>query len=130
MSYNDYLTAWAVYIFASAGLIWTGFIWTRWIQPAFLRRSVRMLATLTLLTPYQSYTDMDYLAPAWIILVFESATNGPDAALRAGIPLSITLGSGLLLTVIYSLFYKPSHPSVLENHNPGTKDRRDNGEET
>lgn len=115
MTQQDYLIAWALYVASCSGLIWIGWSWTRKIRPAVLRRCIRVIAILALLTPYQSYPDMDFLAPALIILVFESVLEGSQAALRVGVPLATSLGAGTLIAILYSIIFRQ----------PNKKDRKD-----
>lgn len=106
MTQQDYLIAWALYIASCAGLIWIGWSWTCKIRPAIIRRCIRVIAIVALLMPYQSYPDKDDMAPALIILVFESVLNGPESAMRVVIPLSTALGTGIFLAIIYSIVFR------------------------
>lgn len=78
------------------------FKFTRWAIPwAFPRTLARILFAVLLLTPVRAYTDMDFLAPAWLVAMFEffkpTSVDGPARALT---PLVIALMAAFVLALI------------------------------
>lgn len=81
---------------------------TRLVMPwRPLRTLIRLFCLVVLLTPVRAYTDMSFLAPAWMVAVFESlkptSIEGPA---RAVTPMVTLFGALLLLSIgYYSLRY-------------------------
>ena len=75
---------------------------TKLLPWRFLRYLFWLLVIAVLLTPVRAYTDMDFLAPAWIVALFEfvrpTSQEGPARAIT---PIVIAIG-GLLLLLLSS----------------------------
>lgn len=103
MDPNDYTTAWTVYLCA-AGV----FSLMSW---GILRRlPLRSLAFLLqcwllalLFTPWYVQSDAELMAPAFIVLVLDLITIEPQAAIRALIPLVLSLALGLVVAIGLSI---------------------------
>lgn len=70
----------------------------------FLRQLFWVLVIAALLTPVRAYTDMAFLAPAWMVALFEfirpMSQEGPA---RAVTPI-VMAGGGLLLLMLFLYF--------------------------
>lgn len=56
-----------------------------------------ILVAVLLLTPVRAYTDMDFLAPAWVVALFEFVrTTSQEGPARAITPMVVALGGALL----------------------------------
>ncbi|MAT51591.1 MAG: hypothetical protein CMK32_10455 [Porticoccaceae bacterium] len=80
------------------------------------RNSLRILLLAVLFTPVRAYTDMHFLAPAWVVMAFEFVQpTTPEGPVRALMPLlSVFLG----LLVVYLLF------TLLRRLLPGNRQKR------
>ncbi len=102
---SSYLTA--IYVYCGAAILaalwlawWLGRRWPN----GWTALLVLLLAAL-LLTPAFPQPGVETMAPALIVLVFESLLNGPDAAAHAIKPLSIAcaLAAALALLLRFTL---------------------------
>ena len=92
----NYGLVWASYLAAAAvfvSIVWHLFVFRRFLLLTYV---VRGLALALLLTPWTSNIREPYLAPALMILALDGITLGPEAAVRAFVPLFV----GTLLGVI------------------------------
>lgn len=68
----------------------------------FPRTLARLLFAVLLLTPVRAYTDMDFLAPAWLVAFFEffkpTSVDGPARALT---PLTVALAVAFALALAW-----------------------------
>ncbi len=79
------------------------------VLPGFPLRALVRCATVALLgTPMLAYPDMDYLAPAWGVMLFDaiSPTQG-DGLLRGFLPLLVVFGLLYVVTVLVWLARRP-----------------------
>ena len=68
-----------------------------WGLVAYYLGAVLVLISVVLLLPFNAYPDMDYLAPAWFISLFEGITKSTDEGyLRAGVPLIVACLVGII----------------------------------
>ncbi len=91
MSSSDYVTAWLLYLLASAGLTYAVVLAAKHYS---LKESGRLLALVVavfLLTPYYAGLEQTFLAPAWVMVIMEAIEKGEHTAWRAGMPLLISL---------------------------------------
>jgi len=72
----------------------------RW--PAWLRRTLRIVLLLLLVTPYISDPDKQLFAPAFLICVFEMMFGDHQLATNASKPLLAVLTGGMLLSFLLS----------------------------
>ena len=95
-----YLIAWCIYlagvVFACA-IIW---YWTRNMAVVEFRKVVRTCFACLLLTPYYSDAEQTFLAPAYIVCVFDVMQEGIEAVGKAGTPLLLVM----FCAIIFSLF--------------------------
>jgi hypothetical protein len=105
LSDSSYLTAMYTYLGAgSAFLVYLALILGRsWQWRAAWVTLVVLIAAALLLTPAYPDTDIQTLAPALIVAIFEGLINGPEAAQHAIRPLVYMLGLALLLSIVLSL---------------------------
>jgi hypothetical protein len=83
---DGYGWAWIICLGATALVIVCGVLLTRRLRPHWLRDLIRLLAAATLLVPAGAGPSEGYLAPAYIVLLFEAVFRGdgdPGAALAA-----------------------------------------------
>ncbi len=78
---------------------------TGWVMPwKPLRVVLRVFFTALLITPVRAYSDVEFLAPAWVVAVFETirptSEQGPALAYAA---LSISFAGLLMVTAGYYL---------------------------
>lgn len=100
---DDYLYGWLLYI--SGGLVFMGCWWwlTAKIRFADIRLLLRVIAGVIMFVPWYVSPDMDYLAPAIIMVGMEGLFEGPGAFWRAGTPLLVVLALAVVACLIYSL---------------------------
>lgn len=95
---EEYLYGWVFYGLGALLLILCGWILTARIAWAPLRHLIRTLAIVTLIVPWYADSDMEYLAPAWIIAAFEGIFE--KNFWRAGGPLLSALAVAVAVQVV------------------------------
>jgi len=99
--YTDANYLWGlVSYYLGAGLVLL-FCWhfRQWIGWRYFRNLILVLLSVVLLMPFSAYPDMNYLAPAWFVSIFEGLTEATEAGyLRAGVPLIVAT---LVAVVVY-----------------------------
>ena len=86
MAQEGYMTAWLVY--SGAALVILAVIW--WLTATWrlwLKAPLRALLIAVLFTPWLVSTETDSLAPAWVIMLFDSLIQADAEPMRAGAPL-------------------------------------------
>lgn len=100
---EEYLYGWAFYLLGVLMVMVCGWLWTARLRYGGLRMVLRSLVAVFLVAPWYASPDLDSLAPAWIIAVFEGIFEGGDAFWRAGLPLVAALSATLVLTLVVQL---------------------------
>ena len=77
---------------------------SRLIKWREIRHLSRVVVAVSLLTPWYSDVNYEYLAPAFIISTVEGITNGGQAFWRAGTPLLIALIFAVALSLGWTIF--------------------------
>lgn len=67
---------------------------------------LRAVALVTLLLPWTSEKNSDYMSPAWLVSALEGTFDGGDAFWRAGLPLLVSLILTLLLSTLGYLLWR------------------------
>ena len=91
---------WGLVAYILGVLMVTPLLWwaTRLIPWHPVKAFFRVLVLVFLLTPVYAYNDMSYLAPAWVVGVFEIIKPQTDEGIWRGL-----LPIGLCFVVIYAL---------------------------
>jgi hypothetical protein len=87
METQDYFIAWIIYLLASAGLfilVWRGLKQINWLE---LRWLLSLWFLCLVFIPMKVLPDQGYLAPALIVFLMDSITEGKQAGLRGLFPL-------------------------------------------
>jgi hypothetical protein len=85
----NYLLAWGAYLLSCVGfclVFWRG---TRWIGFAGLRRFIRATLVVILFTPVVVSTEKEWMAPAFLVGIYEYALGNIEVAQKAGIAMLI-----------------------------------------
>ena len=100
----NYILYWLAYLAASAVfyVIFWKLSYPR--KPAFLAYMLRGLLLALMITPWYSNSQNDQFAPALMIAALDTITLGASSALRALIPLMLSLILALIISII--LYYK------------------------
>lgn len=106
LTHEEYLMAWGVYLLAASGLFFAFWQMTRSLPWLFLKRVIRVSVMVVLFMPWFSYSEQDYLAPAYLITAFEALAQGSELWVRAGVPLLSALSFAFVLTIIFSVALK------------------------
>ena len=96
----NYGLFWLGYLLASSlfiAIIWHLIVFKRAV---LLTYGIRAIAVAMLSTPWPSHVDGPHLAPALMVLALDGITLGSDAALRAFVPLSLSVVVGLVVAVV------------------------------
>jgi hypothetical protein len=92
MKMDSMQLAWFAYIGGSLLLLalcwWTTASW----RPALLARLIRVWLMIVLFVPAYADAERSYLAPAWVVTFFVSASEGLDAAQPVYWPLVAAFG--------------------------------------
>lgn len=106
MEAGDYTTAWVVY--GLAGVVLAILSWTqlRKLRPRELGWLLQFWFMALMFTPWAVEEGGTVRAPALIIFVMDAITVSREAAIRALIPLVMTLLLGVLVTIALSVGYR------------------------
>ena len=106
METADYALAWVIYVLAA--LLFAFISWR--VLQRFLRREFAYLLECLLLalmfTPCAVIADQPVMAPALMVLVMDSLTIEPKAAIRALIPLVLALGLAIIVALVLIVIHR------------------------
>lgn len=106
-----YLTSWAIYLAAGTLCYVLFYRATRWIRPRLLANLLRAVMIALIYTPWTVATDQDLMAPAVIVILLDMITVGPDAFVRALVPLVLAILLAIAVAIGISLFNRGRHRS-------------------
>lgn len=99
-----YLTSWAIYLVAGTLCYVLFYRATRRIRPGLLANLLRAVMIALIYTPWTVSTDQDLMAPAVMVILLDMITVGPDAFVRALVPLMLATLLALAVAIAISLF--------------------------
>lgn len=99
-----YLTSWAIYLAAGTLCYVLFYRATRWIRPKLLANLLRAVIFALIYTPWTVATDQDLMAPAVMVILLDMITVGPDAFVRALVPLVLAMLLAVAVAIGVSLF--------------------------
>lgn len=99
-----YLTSWAIYLAAGTLCYVLFYRATRWIRPRLVANLLRGIMIALIYTPWTVATDQNLMAPAVIVIPLDMITQGPDAFVRAMVPLVLAVLLAILVATGISLF--------------------------
>jgi hypothetical protein len=104
MSTTYYFSLWAIYIVAF--LVAYKFFWefTRWPRVWWLGSFLRIMVLIFFMTPAAQSEGGEFLAPAWITLVFDELQGVEDGWFRAGINLMAASSLGFFAYFVHLVF--------------------------
>jgi hypothetical protein len=106
---------WFVYLAAGLAFYVVLYRFTRFKRALWWSYALRALFLALALTPWYANSDSGTLAPALMVMTLDLITVGSEAAVRALVPLALSLcGSLLISTAIYFIQKKR-----LNNNNIG-----------
>lgn len=85
----NYLLAWGAYLLSSVGVCFIFWRCTRWIGFNGLRRFLRAALVVGLFTPVIIVPEKDWMAPAYLVAIYESALGHEELAQKAGLSMLI-----------------------------------------
>lgn len=100
---EEYLYGWLFYLLGVAIILGCGWWLTSGIRFKELRQLIRLSAVVTFLVPWYASPDAEYLAPAWLMAVFEAIFESGDAFWRAGTPWLSTLAAVIGVALIWQI---------------------------
>jgi hypothetical protein len=106
MEAGDYTTAWVVYLVAGVVLALLSWRLLRKLRPRELGWLLQCWFIALMFTPWYVEEGGTVRAPALIIFVMDAVTVSRDAAIRALIPLVLSLLLGVAVTVVLSMGYR------------------------
>jgi len=93
---ENYVWGLLVYLLGFLILLPIGWHFTGKIPWSTVRHLTRLVCIVLAVTPAKAYTDMYFLAPAWIVIAFELLSPTTEAgAARPLVPLLLVLGAAL-----------------------------------
>jgi hypothetical protein len=104
MSATYYFSLWAVYILASATAYYFFWEFTRWPRVWWLGSFLRIFVLVILVTPAAQSEGSEFLAPAWITLVFDELQGIGDGWFRAGVNLMAASAIAMVLYFVHLIF--------------------------
>ena len=103
MSSENYLLGWLVYLCGAVGLLVCWWHVTRRVPQLQWRLFLRLLVAVLLLTPYNAGPELSEWAPALVMTLLEGIFHGPEAMLRAGVPVLVALLCAVLIAALGQL---------------------------
>jgi hypothetical protein len=88
---SNVLLAWTAYLFAGAAFFALYWRLTRFKQQQLLSYCLRVVMLAIIITPWYVSDQSSLLAPALIIVLMDGITIGPEAAVRAFVPLFLSI---------------------------------------
>lgn len=116
-THDEYFYGWLLYLAGVALMMGCGWYFTSGIRIRPLKILIRVAAAVFFLVPWYSSSDLDYLAPAWLIASFEGVLGGETSFWRAGAPLltAVALASTLTLLIIAGLHFLRSDREPVDS---------------
>ncbi len=96
---SEYLYGWLFYLLGVCLIMGCWWYLTAGIRHGLVRTLLRALGVTFFLVPWYASSDMDYLAPAWLIAAFEGVVGGDSSFWRAGAPLLSALTVVAILSI-------------------------------
>ncbi|HHX82111.1 MAG TPA: hypothetical protein GX696_03915 [Pseudomonadaceae bacterium] len=100
MDSGDYIIAWGVYCLAAAVFSWLCWRVLRKLRSRGLAWLLQGWLLALLFTPWYVQPDDTLMAPALIVFAMDSITVSSESAVRALVPLIMTLFLSVVLTVL------------------------------
>lgn len=85
MENSSYLIAWSTYLICSIGLIFVFWRMTRNLKFRRTRRSLRAFVAVVLFTPINIVSGGLWLAPAYLVGLYDWALGNTEKAIQAGL---------------------------------------------
>lgn len=95
MEYQEYLTAWLLYLLGCSLLIAVGWRWTRPIGNAYLRAAIRLSVSAALLVPVAHEDNPALLVPATVVTLLGAFIGNASAAVAAAKVLLFSFAVGV-----------------------------------
>ena len=109
MIWTDYLVAWTVYlllVLLACSIFW----YITWnMRYVGIKRVVRIGFACFLLTPYYSDAEQQFLAPAFIVALFDALSDGAVGMIPASTPILLVIFCSTILSLILSLFQRKAY---------------------
>ena len=117
MTETQYFLGWAAYLLGGTGCMLGLWLVARHWHPR-IKRFVMVLFAVFVYLPDITRTDMDFLAPAFLITLFDGLTYGSEAMIRTGKAIALVAGVGSLIALLLPV-------SKLNSKNKKTKKTSD-----
>ena len=114
MTETQYLLGWAAYLLGGTGFLLGLWLITRHWQPR-IKRVVMVLFAVLVYLPGITRADMDFLAPAFLITLFDGLTYGPEAMIRTGKAIALIAGIASLIALLLPVSKQTSKPEKPDN---------------
>lgn len=98
-----YLTSWAIYLAAGTLCYILFYKATGWIRIKTIANMLRGIAIALIYTPWYVSESQDLMAPAVIVIPLDIITVGGDSFIRALVPLTLAVCSGIICGLAWSL---------------------------
>lgn len=110
----NYLLAWGLYLFSAVGICFVFWRCTRGIGFAGLRRFLRATLVVVLFTPVVVNADKDWMAPAFLVGIYEYILGNIELAQKAGVAMLIGIVVILLGLKLEYIVRKLLHLQAVE----------------
>ncbi len=110
----NYLLAWGLYLFSSVGMCLVFWRCTRWIGFNGLRRFLRAALVVVLFTPVVVSAEKDWMAPAFLVGIYEYVLGNYELAEKAGFAMLIGIVVILLGLKLEFIIRKLLHMQAAE----------------
>ncbi|OED49958.1 hypothetical protein ACH42_01535 [Endozoicomonas sp. (ex Bugula neritina AB1)] len=119
MTETQYLLGWAIYLLGGTGCLLGLWLIVRQWHPR-IKRFVIMLFAVLIYLPGITRPDMDFMAPAFLISLFDGLTYGPEGMVRAGQTLVMIAGSASLIAALLPIGKQASKKTKRQNSDKGS----------
>ncbi len=99
MTTTQYLGAWIVYLLAASGCLLVWFRMTRSLSAGYFKRLIRWLPAVLVFVPAFIKQDEPWLGPAFLTMLYDGISYGPEAMLRTSEGVSVAAASAFVLAV-------------------------------
>lgn len=122
MTETQYLLGWVVYLLGGTGFLLGLWLLIRRWHPR-IKRCILVLFAVLIYVPGVTRPDMDFMAPAFLIALFDGLTYGVEAMARAGQSLIIMAGAAGLVALLLPTGQRAGKQQKQTQENSATPDQ-------
>ena len=126
MTETQYLVGWAIYLLGGTGCMLGLWLIARHWHPR-IKRFVMVLFAVLVYLPGITRVDMVFLAPAFLITLFDGLTYGPEAMIRTGKAIALIAGVASVIALLLPVGKQASKSKKQKKSDPTSDKPGENG---